>query len=161
MSGLKDNLQRNKQGMWQLCENRYKFQTELTMLTFIYNQGTCIPNGFSNWIQHQMDREQDNEFFIYFNEPCLRVSNPGSFKSLDWWLEASQKSRFSDLWRMAVDVLSIPAMATSTERLFSECKASCERSRTSTDTLKEIHLLRSWQRSTILGHGLQVSFLPI
>ena len=58
---------------------------------------------------------------------------------------------------MAVNVLSIPVMAASTEKLFSECQASCECSRTFTDTLKEIRLLRLWQRSTVLGHGLQVS----
>ena len=58
---------------------------------------------------------------------------------------------------MAVDVLSIPTMAVFIERFFLECKASCERSRTFTDTLKEIHLFRSWQWFTILGQDLEVS----
>ena len=154
---LQKNLRRNKQSMQRLWEDKYKSQAAQATTRFVSNQSKCSPNGFINWIQQQMDEEQADELSIYLNESCLRVGNPGRFKSLDWWLEASQKSRYPALWRMAVDVLSIPAMAASTERLFSECKISCERSRMSTTTLKDIHLLRSWQRSTILDKGLQVS----
>ena len=161
MSRLRESLRASKQNMQQLWEDKYRSQTGLTTSKPISNQGTSAFNNFTYWIQQQINREQADELSIYLNESCLRIDNPDDFRSLDWWLEASQKARYSDLWKMAVDVLSIPAMAASTERLFSECKASCERNRTSTDTLKEIHLLRSWQRSTILGQGLQVNLLPV
>ena len=41
-------------------------------------------------------------------------------------------------------------MSAGIERVFSECKKTCLRSRTHADTLKDIHLLRSWLKSGVL-----------
>ena len=148
--GLAESLQQSKLQMRKLWEDTYRPQTQQATTRPVSNQGTQITNEFTNWLQQQIDTEHVDELSVYLNESCLQSGNPGGFKSLEWWLETSQQTRFPHLSRMAMDVLSIPAMTASTERLFSECKATCERSRTVPDTLKEIHLLRSWQRSTIL-----------
>ena len=143
MPGLREGLRRSKQDMRKLWDEVYKPQTEQATTRPAVAQGAQSFNGFTNWVQQQIDREHADELFIYLNESCLQTADARSFKSFDWWLETTQQNRYPHLARMAMDVLTIPAMAASTERLFAECKASCERSRTSPDTLKEIHLLRS------------------
>ena len=122
MPKLQKNLQRNKQNMQHLWENKYKSQAAQATTKFVSNQSKCFPNGFINWIQQQMDKKQTDELSIYFNKSYLQISNPGHFKSLDWWLEASQKSQYPALWKMAVDMLSIPAIAASMEKLFRNAK---------------------------------------
>jgi hypothetical protein len=42
--------------------------------------------------------------------------------AIAWLCEPRQRKRFPSLHRMAVDLLSIPAMSAEPERLFSECK---------------------------------------
>jgi hypothetical protein len=50
---------------------------------------------------------------------CL-LSQHQDFKDVQrWWIEERQKRDFPNLLRMALDILSIPAMAADLERLFS------------------------------------------
>jgi hypothetical protein len=50
---------------------------------------------------------------------CL-LSQHHNFKDVQrWWIEERQKRDFPNLSRMALDILSIPAMAADPERLFS------------------------------------------
>jgi hypothetical protein len=68
--------------------------------------------------------------------------------AISWWCEPRQRQRFPNLHRMAVDVLSIPAMSAEPERLFSECKRilTTDRESMHADTLEAVEGLKSFNR---------------
>jgi hypothetical protein len=68
--------------------------------------------------------------------------------AIAWWCEPRQRQRFPHLHRMAVDVLSIPAMSAEPERLFSECKRilTTDREFMHADTLEAVEGLKSFNR---------------
>jgi hypothetical protein len=59
-------------------------------------------------------------------EDCCGLGPEESVKdspaAVPWWCEPRQRQRSPNLHRMAVDLLSIPAMSAERERVFSECK---------------------------------------
>ena len=63
-----------------------------------------------------------------------------------WWLLPEQQRDYPNLSRMALDILSIPAMSASIERLFSSANitVSDRRNRLSPDTIEKIESLKSW-----------------
>jgi len=61
----------------------------------------------------------------------------------------SVKTQFSNLSRLAVRILSIPASSSQSEGLFSICGNSDLYHR----DLKSSHILRSWSSSTIIDSG--------
>ena len=65
-----------------------------------------------------------------------------------WWLLPEQKRDYPNLSRMALDILSIPAMSASIERLFSSANitVSDRRNRLTPDTIEIIESLKSWQK---------------
>jgi hAT family protein len=65
-----------------------------------------------------------------------------------WWLLLEQKRDYPNLSRMALDILSIPAMSASIERLFSSANitVSDRRNRLTPDTIEMIESLKSWQK---------------
>ena len=73
---------------------------------------------------------------------------PVSAKGLpyEWWLELQQQYDFLYLSRIAIDILSVPAMSASAERLFSSAglTISDRRCRLSIDVIKAIECLKSW-----------------
>jgi hypothetical protein len=68
---------------------------------------------------------------------------------LQWWLEPTQRTRFPALSKMAIDVLSIPAMSAEAERLFSSAKLDVtdQRNSLSIQTLEVLQCLKSWCNS--------------
>jgi hypothetical protein len=82
------------------------------------------------------------------------------FNPLEWWLDPHREVEFPSLRRMAIDILSIPSMAASNERIFSHCKDTMSYKRCSMDPylLEAIECLRSWNNSGLLG---TVSIIPI
>ena len=108
-------------------------------------------NSFYAWIQEDLTTGPEiDEFETYFSEQSIRNVPIKEFSALAWWSEDSQRRRYPRLSRMAFDLLTIPAMSASIERVFSECKLTCLRHATLPETLKDLHLLRSWLRSTVL-----------
>jgi len=65
-----------------------------------------------------------------------------------WWLLPEQQRDYPNLSRMALDMLSIPAMSASIERLFSSANitVSDRRNRLSPDTIEMVESLKSWQK---------------
>ena len=63
-----------------------------------------------------------------------------------WWLEPTQQKNYPNLSRMALDVLSIPAMSADPERLFSGAKItiSNRRNRLGILTVEALECLKSW-----------------
>jgi len=64
----------------------------------------------------------------------------------DWWLEPAQQATFPLLSRMALDLLSIPAMSADPERLFSGAKHTLDdtRNRLQDDVIEALESLKSW-----------------
>jgi hAT family C-terminal dimerisation region len=65
-----------------------------------------------------------------------------------WWLLPEQQRDYPNLSKMALDILSIPAMSASIERLFSSANmtVSDRRNRLTPDTIEMIECLKSWQK---------------
>ena len=63
-----------------------------------------------------------------------------------WWLEPTQRKRFPDLSKMALDLLSIPAMSADPERLWSGAKITVDdrRGRLGIHKIQAIECLKSW-----------------
>jgi hypothetical protein len=70
--------------------------------------------------------ERHAQIDVDFDELDQYLSTPTvtnlSLKPISWWLEPTQQSTFPNLSRMAIDILSIPAMSAEPERLFSSAK---------------------------------------
>lgn len=66
----------------------------------------------------------------------------------EWWLAHEQQRDFPNLSRMALDVLSVPAMSASVERLFSSAKLTVTDSRNSLNigSIEAIECLKSWRK---------------
>jgi hypothetical protein len=70
---------------------------------------------------------------------------------LTWWLRDEQQERYPRLSRMAIDILSIPAMSADPERVFSGARrtVSWDRMRLGASTIEKGECLKSWIRSGI------------
>jgi hypothetical protein len=65
-----------------------------------------------------------------------------------WWFEETQQKTYPSLSRMALDLLSIPAMSASPERLFSAASLTItnRRNRLSSESIEALECLRSWYK---------------
>jgi hypothetical protein len=72
---------------------------------------------------------------------------------LEWWCQEQQKKRWPKLSRMAIDVLSIPAMSDEPERVFSGGRRtiSWERSSLHPETIEHTECLKHWKKCGILN----------
>ncbi|KFA81610.1 hypothetical protein S40288_09580 [Stachybotrys chartarum IBT 40288] len=70
---------------------------------------------------------------------------------LAWWLREEQQQRYPRLSRMAVDILSIPAMSAEPERIFSGARRtiSWDRCRLGSRTIERGECMKSWIKSGI------------
>jgi hypothetical protein len=79
----------------------------------------------------------------------IRIPPPHDFDDVRvWWLLPEQQRDYPNLSKMAMDMLSIPAMSASIERLFSSSNitVSDRRNRLKADTIEVIECLKSWQK---------------
>ena len=65
-----------------------------------------------------------------------------------WWMQDTQRSMFPNLSKMAIDILSIPAMSVEPERLFSGAKLTITdlRNRLDEGSINATELLKHWYR---------------
>lgn len=70
---------------------------------------------------------------------------------LDWWLREEQQQRYPRLSRMAVDILSVPAMSAEPERVFSGARRtiSWDRCQLGSRTIERGECMKSWIKSGI------------
>jgi len=99
-------------------------------------------NEFLEWLAEQEDTSFDDEYDRY----CDMGQIPGIKIGYKWWLEDTQQRRFPLLSKMALDILSIPAMSADPERLFSGAKItiSDRRNRLGIEVIQAIECLKSW-----------------
>ncbi|KAF6518215.1 hypothetical protein HZS61_002293 [Fusarium oxysporum f. sp. conglutinans] len=94
-----------------------------------------------------------DEYETYTSQPPI----PIDCSPLVWWLRDEQKERFPRLSKMAIDILSIPAMSAGPERTFSGARRtiSWDRMLLGASTIEKGECLKSWIRSGITA-GLHV-----
>ena len=96
---------------------------------------------------------------MYENEaPISQGEFPyGRDRLLLWWQEPHQRRRFPALSLMAIDILSVPAMEASAERLFSAANRSVtdDRNRLKPETIEMLQCLKSWNKGPFCsGHKM-------
>lgn len=93
----------------------------------------------------QDDAVVKDEYERYLAEGIISIDTS---TALEWWINTVQRTRFPLLSRMAIDILSIPAMSSEIKRLFSVAKNTIDdkRLRLTVSSLKAIECLKSWFR---------------
>jgi hypothetical protein len=99
-------------------------------------------NEFLLWMSHQYQDEPPlDEYERYCGAERVKVD-----RALPWWLEETQQKAYPNLSRLALDILSIPAMSAEPERLFSGAKITItdRRNRLDAATIEALECLKSW-----------------
>jgi hypothetical protein len=98
--------------------------------------------------KHIRPQSQD-EFENYCNEA---VSYDIKIPALKWWLQDSQRKRWPQLSRWAIEILSIPSMSDKPERIFSGGRRTVTWDKTSMTaaTLEQLECGRDWKRDDLL-----------
>ncbi len=88
-----------------------------------------------------------DEYETYISQTPI----PIDCSPLTWWLRDEQQERYPCLSKMAVDILSIPAMSADPERVFSGARRtiSWDRMQLGASTIEKGECLKSWIRSGI------------
>ncbi|KAK2922896.1 hypothetical protein FoTM2_017136 [Fusarium oxysporum f. sp. vasinfectum] len=100
-------------------------------------------NEFLNWRnKHLQPSLVTDEYERYCNSERVY----GFTSAHAWWLEETQQKNYPNLSKMAVDILSIPAMSAEPERLFSGAKITItdRRNRLGSDVVEALECLKSW-----------------
>lgn len=92
---------------------------------------------------HQRGNTIEDEYLHYIKQETTLDVVP-----LKWWLEEVQQKKYPSLSKMAVDLMTIPAMSADPERVFSGCKLllTQQRNRLGIDLTKAFTCLRSWYK---------------
>ncbi|KAM0664338.1 hypothetical protein ACQRIU_006921 [Beauveria bassiana] len=146
-------IERAKSRVAQLWRDSYKSTSSLPVLRpgSAEEPTTRRLNGYKMWMNEQkatIFNMDDDEYEVYCREPVVMTSDP-----LKWWLELAQRKRFPSLSLMAIDILSIAAMSSGTERLFSKSKLTVtdQRGAMDAETLNLVECLRSWDSSALIA----------
>jgi hypothetical protein len=112
---------------------------------------TCEPDEYDLWEREQtvmITHGDEFERFIHGDPNPL----PSGQTSLQWWLESAQRLAYPKLSRMAIDILSIPAMSAEPERVFSGARRTIDwsRMRLGVHIIEAGECLKSWMRSGII-----------
>jgi hypothetical protein len=124
----------------------YRPSSDSTILTEVEQSDH---NVFITWKHQQSARRADNtdEYFRYIREPPVPQDHIKQ-GACSWWLEERQQRLYPNLSKMALDILTIPAMSAAPERLFSSANItiSDRRNRLHSDTTEAIECLKSWRK---------------
>lgn len=108
---------------------------------------------FEDWEERTLDTATMLDEYEQYVEADVLVPNrePNrednkAFNPFDWWLEPTQQRQYPNLSKMALDLLSCPAMSAEVERLFSSCKITISERRMNlgVESVEAIECLKSW-----------------
>ena len=99
-----------------------------------------------------------SEFTRFVNAPADAIAFTDDYTVLDWWLEASQQRTYPRLSRMAIDILSAPAMSAEAERVFSRARRqkSYDKGGLKASTIAQKECLKSWQIQELIDETMDV-----
>ncbi len=145
-------LKKAKAGVKKLWEDEYK-PADIPLTS-------TEPPQTTNSFLREFYGDDDDEFALldeykaYCESPRVNIREP-----IKWWLEATQQKLYPNLSKMALDILSIPAMSTEPERLFSGAKISLtdRRNRMGDELLQALECLKSWHKITDREYELMES----
>lgn len=100
-------------------------------------------NEFLKWRNKYLQPAPITDEYEHY---CKSERVYGFTSALTWWLEETQQKTYPNLSKMAVDILSIPAMSAEPERLFSGAKITItdRRNRMGSDVIEALECLKSW-----------------
>jgi hypothetical protein len=107
------------------------------------NAASTTPNEFIQW---KSDLIRPTVPIDEYDRYCQADLVWECEKPLKWWLEDTQQKAYPNLSKMAIDILSIPAMSAEPERLFSSAKITItdRRNRLGVETIEALECLKSW-----------------
>jgi hypothetical protein len=112
-------------------------------------------NTKNKWVKQtgQLDEYFDSLLIDYTNassDDLERVNDPWR-----WWLEVGQR-RYSMLFKIALDYLSIPSTSCKCERAFSRAKQTitCDRNSFTSDTIEAIQFQQNWLQKQVVKSSL-------
>lgn len=137
-----DNARIIVRDMW---ESEYKGSQPPELVPDVDAETIPQENAFLKWRkQKTAPLIIQDEYTQYVNSPVVvGIKDPRA-----WWLEPTQRRTYPNLSKMALDLLSIPAMSAEVERLFSSCKITItdRRNQIGIDSVEAIECLKSWMR---------------
>jgi hAT family C-terminal dimerisation region len=110
------------------------------------------PNAYNIWNKKQsVLNEIDNKFDHFIN--ASPTSLPPGITALDWWLTPSNRASYPCLYRMAINILSIPPISAKPERIFSGARRtiSWQRIRLGPGNIEKTECLKSWIRTGLVA----------
>lgn len=137
-----ENARKSMQLLW----DEYKPAAPTTNLLASTPRVDRQPNSFTVWMKQRIDKPSAlDEYERYCTAPRVwQIDHPN--QPWDWWLEPQQQRDYPNLARLAVDILSIPAMSDLVEKVFSSAKQTLvdRRSLLGSDALEATECTRSW-----------------
>jgi hypothetical protein len=106
------------------------------------------PNKFTEWKSALKAKVPTTPYQDEYIRYCESLPHHDFEDVRDWWLAAEQQAIYPNLSKMALNLLSIPAMSAEPERLFSSCKITItdRRNRLSVKVIEALECLRSWYK---------------
>ena len=104
------------------------------------------PNKFSEWKYTLYEKVPTSQYTDEYTRYCEAPPHHDFEDVRDWWLAPEQQATYPNLSKMALNLLSIPAMSAAPERLFSSCKITLtdRRNKLSVRVIEALECLRSW-----------------
>ena len=156
-SGEANSLKKHKTAIKQHWERNYKSSDGQSRLSaspepppqISYLEEVLNSQAPSHQPRPTAGTRRQDEWFQYIDEPTN-----GLIGILDYW--KIKESEWPQLARMAYDFLSIPAMSSECERVFSSCgkQTTVESSRLSGTYLWYSECLKNWQRRGAINMGV-------
>jgi hAT family C-terminal dimerisation region len=105
-----------------------------------------LPNKFSEWKHALYEKVPVSQYTDEYTRYCEAPPHHDFEDVRDWWLAPEQQAIYPNLSKMALNLLSIPAMSAAPERLFSSCKITLtdRRNKLSVRVVEALECLRSW-----------------
>jgi hypothetical protein len=110
-----------------------------------------------------VDIPAEDDFETFITSTPIKID----CTALEWWCQASQRSRYPKLSAMAIAILSIPPESAEAERVFSGARRTCAwyRLRLSCSTIELIECVGSWLRQGLIKplteHGIGLPISPM
>lgn len=146
-SVLKKAMDKHKKTVYTYWKNEYSTRPVITPPPQIPRKRTLLEAFLHPTVTPEAD-----EFTAYLKGPVTVVPEGEQLNLLKWW--DTHKQQYPTLSQLALDILSIPAMSTECERVFSGAGllVTNRKKRLSADVIEAIECLRTWWHEGIIQH---------